>query len=76
MKGILILLGIGKVIKLMTEVTYIGLGRDTHEFNTRVRFRLRFILTGSWSCHCTKPWPKVQEADNVEPSNEYALVFW
>jgi hypothetical protein len=58
----------------MTEVTYIAIGRDTNELKTRVRFRFASMQI-SWSCHSTKPWPNVQDAYDVEPSNKYTLVL-
>ena len=59
----------------MTEVTYVGFGRNTHELKLRVRFGLRSMRIGSWSCQSTKPWPKVQNTYDVVSSNEYALVL-
>jgi hypothetical protein len=74
-KGILILQGVEQRLKTMMEITYVVIGRDTNELKTRVRFRLGFIQIGGWSCQSTKPWPNVQAADDVIPSNEYTLVL-
>jgi hypothetical protein len=59
----------------MIEVTYVAFRRDTNELKIFVRFGFRFMQS-SWSCQSTKPRPDVQNADDVVPSNEYALVLW
>jgi hypothetical protein len=58
-------------------VTYIGFRGDTHDFKMRVRpiFRFRFRQFGIRSCRPNSFWPKVQDADNVIPLNENALVL-
>jgi hypothetical protein len=58
----------------MTEVTHVVISRDTNKLEIRVRFGVRFMLT-SWSCQSTKSWPNIQDASDVVPPNEYALVL-
>jgi hypothetical protein len=61
----------------MTRETNVGLGRDANYFKTRVRFRIdiRFGHIGSRSCQSPKSWPNAQDADDTEPSDEYALIL-
>ena len=59
----------------MIEVTHVVFSRNTNELKILVRLEVRFIQI-SWSCQSTKPWPDIQDADDVVPSNEYALVLW
>ena len=59
----------------MIGVTYVVFSRDTNELKILVGLGVRFMQI-SWSCQSTEPWPDIQDADDVVPSNEYALVLW
>jgi hypothetical protein len=52
-----------------------GVSGHAYEFKTCVGFRFGVMHIRSGFCHCSKPWPNVQEADDTVPSNEYTLVL-
>jgi hypothetical protein len=59
----------------MSEIAYVVFSRVAYEFETRVRFRIRFMYVRSGSCQSPKPWPNVQDTDDTVPSEKYALVL-
>jgi hypothetical protein len=56
-------------------VTYIDIGRRADKFKRCARLGLWFMHIVSGSCHCSKPWPNIPDADYMVASNEYALVL-
>lgn len=60
------------------KVLYVAIARDTNEFEVYVRFRFRFVIVSirGRSCLSPKLWPHPQDADDTEPSNKNALIFW
>jgi len=59
----------------MRGFTNICFCRDAQEFKMRVRFRSKVMHIGRRPCQSSKPWPNVQDPDDTEPSDEYALVL-